>query len=84
MNKKQKEILQWQIDDEKKILDALKKTYEQAAKDIDAKIALLLAREDLENLSSIIYQEDYQRALKGQINAIFDYFSKFIIIIFTF
>lgn len=72
MNKRQKELLQFQIDEEKKILAELKKVYEKAEKDIDAKIALLLARKDTDNLQSIIYQVDYQRALKAQINAILD------------
>lgn len=72
MNKRQKEILQLSIKDERQILEKLKEIYEQAAKDIDGKIALLLARKDTENLSSIIYQVDYQRALKQQINGILD------------
>lgn len=72
MNKRQKEIIQSQIEQEKKILASLKKVYEKAEKDIDAKIALLLARKDTENLQSIIYQVEYQRALKAQISAILD------------
>jgi SPP1 gp7 family putative phage head morphogenesis protein len=72
MNKRQKEFLQFTIEEEKRILADLKKVYEKAEKDIDAKIAALLARNDEENLQSIIYQVDYQRALKRQIGAILD------------
>ena len=72
MNKRQREILQRQFDDEKGILEELKKAYKSALKDINAKIAVLLARKDEENLQSIIYQVEYQRAIKAQINAILD------------
>ena len=72
MNSRQKELLKLQIKKEKDIIASLKKTYEQAAKDIDTKIYELLTRRDEENLQSIIYQVDFQRALKGQINAILD------------
>lgn len=72
MNKRQKEIIGIQIKSEKKLLEELKKIYEQALKDIDSRIAALLARSDEENLQSVIYQVDYQRALKKQISAILD------------
>lgn len=72
MNKKQAEILQLQVKDEEKLLKELKGVYETAAKDIDAEIARLLARKDTENLQSIIYQVQYQKALKTQINGILD------------
>lgn len=72
MNKRQKEVIQSQLNDEKEILKKLKEIYERANKDIELKIAVLLARKDEENLQSIIYQLDYQRALKAQINAILD------------
>ena len=72
MNKRQKEILQSQVDDEKKVLKELKAIYQKAERDIDSKIAELLAREDTENLASIIYQLDYQKSLKAQISAILD------------
>lgn len=74
MNNKQKEVVKESLDNEKKVLSNLKKTYTQAEKDIDDKInALLLrAQNDTENLQSIIYQVDYQKALKKQIGAILD------------
>ncbi len=72
MNKRQKEIIQLSVEEEKKILAKLKKVYEEAERSIDHKITRLLARKDIENLQSIIYQVDYQRALKAQISAILD------------
>lgn len=72
MNKRQKEIIGIQIESEKALLKDLKKIYEQALNDIDNRIAALLARQDKENLKTIIYQVDYQRALKKQISAILD------------
>lgn len=74
MNKKQKEVVQATLDNEKKVLASLKKTYKQAEKDIDAKIEALLVRAqtDTENLQSIIYQVDYQKALKKQVSGVLD------------
>ncbi len=72
MNKRQKEVIQLSIEEEKKVLAKLKKIYEEAERSIDHKITLLLARKDTENLQSIIYQVDYQRVLKVQISAILD------------
>lgn len=72
MNSRQKEWLYLQVSNEKKVLEEIKAIFEQAEKDIDDKIASLLGRQDLENLQSIIYQLDFQRALKTQINAILD------------
>ena len=72
MNKRQKEILQSQLDGEKKALEELKKVYEDSLKQIDERIAVLMARKDEQNLSSIIYQLEYQKALKKQINGILD------------
>lgn len=72
MNKRQEEILKSQLKREKQIIWDLKQAYKKALKDIDAKIAALLARKDIENLQSIIYQVQYQNALKDQINAFLD------------
>ncbi len=71
MNKRQKEILQNQLESEKAVLAKLKKIYSEAEKRIEAKIAVLLARDDA-NLSHVIYQVEYQKALKSQISAILD------------
>lgn len=69
MNDRQKKILKVRLSNEKEVIDKLKRSYEKALQDINLKISELLSRTDLQNLQSIIYQVDYQRALKGQINA---------------
>lgn len=72
MNKWQKGVLGNRVEEDEKILKKIKKAYQQAEKDIDDKISSLLARKDTENLQSIIYQVEYQKALKTQINGILD------------
>lgn len=64
MDKQQKEIQQIYLDNEKKVLNDLKKNYQDALNEIDNRIALLKAREDVD-LQHVIYQIDYQRALKA-------------------
>lgn len=70
MNKKQKEVTQAQLNAEKKTIRELKQVYRQAWKDCDAKIRELSTRSDMENLQSIIYQKQYQEALKGQLEGV--------------
>ncbi|MCI7428515.1 MAG: phage head morphogenesis protein [Methanobrevibacter sp.] len=72
MNKWQKQTQQHLYKNEKELLEELKRLYRQSLTDINVKIAGLLGRTDIENLSSIIYQVDYQKALKTQIKAILD------------
>lgn len=72
MNERQKEILQSQLDGEQEILKKLKGIYKKALDDINDNIASLMGRTDTENLKSIIYQVDYQKALKSQISGILD------------
>lgn len=72
MNKREKEILQSQLNNEKKTLNELKQVYKKALGDINDNIAALQARTDTENLQSIIYQVDYQNALKKQIEGVLD------------
>ena len=72
MNKAQKEVQQAQLNDEKKVIKLLERVYEQAKKDCEQKIRELSARTDLENLQSIIYQKEYQEALKKQLSGILD------------
>ena len=67
MNKREKEILQGQLDSEKKVLKKLEQQYTRALNDIDRKIRLLQSDELTQ---SKIYQIEYQKALKGQISAI--------------
>ena len=72
MNKRQREIINLNLRREKQIISDLKKAYQKALQDIDVKIADLMARTDVQNLQSIIYQVQYQKALKDQINAFLD------------
>lgn len=70
MNKTQKEVLQSQLNTEKKTINELKQVYTQALKDCETKIRELSSRTDMENLQSIIYQKQYQEALKGQLEGV--------------
>lgn len=72
MNKAQKEVQQTQLDDESKTIRELKQVYSQARKDCEQKIRDLSSRTDLENLQSIIYQKQYQEAIKKQLDGIID------------
>jgi len=71
INKRQKEVLQSQLNDEKAVLNALKKTYEDALSEIYGKIAQLMERYDAD-MQHVIYQVQYQEALKTQIQAILE------------
>ena len=84
MNKRQKELLQGQLDAEKKVLKQLEQQYRAALDDINEKILLLQSRTvyDSEGIGrneqvplnalpqSRIYQIEHQKALKGQIEGI--------------
>lgn len=72
MNQAQKQVQQAQLNDEKKTIKQLKRVYEQARNDCEQKIRELSSRPDLENLQSIIYQKQYQEALKKQLDGIID------------
>lgn len=69
MNKREKEILQAQLDNEKAVLKQLEKQYQAALNDIDQKIKLLTTDELTQ---SRIYQIEYQKALRKQISSILD------------
>lgn len=72
MNKRQLEVQKVHADEEEKTIRELKQVYNQARKDCEAKIRELSARTDMENLQSIVYQKQYQEALKRQIDAVLD------------
>lgn len=72
MNKAQKQVQQAQLKGEQKTIKQLQLIYGQARKDCEQKIRELSSRTDLENLQSIIYQKQYQEALKKQIDGILD------------
>lgn len=67
MNKRQKEILQNELNNEKNVIKKIKTVYERALVAIDKKIELLSANKMTQ---SKIYQKQYQQALKKQIEAI--------------
>lgn len=72
MNKRQIEVQKIHVAEEKEILRQLKKVYEQAARDCEVKIRELSMRTDLENLQSVIWQRQYQEALKKQLDSVLD------------
>lgn len=69
MNKRQKEIVQHQLDAEKAVLEKLEKQFQKALNDINTKIRLLQSDELTQSKA---YQVAYQKALKGQVNAILE------------
>ena len=70
MNKAQKEVQQAHLDEEKKLIRLLQAVYERAKKDCEQKIRELSTRTDLENIQSIVYQKQYQEALKKQLESV--------------
>lgn len=71
MKKYEKEVLQAQIDNEKAVLKKLESNYADALGEINSKIELLMARQDAD-MSHVIYQIQYQQALKTQVQAILE------------
>ena len=71
MNKREKEVMQSQLDDEKAVLKKLEANYSDALAEINGKIELLLARQDAD-MQHVIYQVEYQKALKTQVQGILD------------
>ena len=71
MNKRQKEILQVQLNNEKAVLKQLESNYEDALGEINSKIELLLARQDAD-MQHVIYQVEYQKALRTQVQSILE------------
>lgn len=71
MTKEQKEVQQAFLDSEKETLNKLKVTYQNSLNDINSKIQILMARQDVD-MQHVIYQLEYQEQLKTQISAILD------------
>lgn len=69
MNNAEKEVIQYQFDSEKAVLDELRKQYQRSLNDIDRKIRILQSDELTQ---SKIYQLQYQKVLKAQVEAILD------------
>lgn len=64
-----KEVIQLQLEHEKEVIKELKKMYEEAERQIDEKIQMLMTDELTQ---SKIYQVEYQKTLKSQIGTILD------------
>lgn len=71
MKQYEKEVLQAQIDNEKAVLKRLEENYEDALAEINDKIAILLGRQDSDQ-QYVIYQVEFQKSLKKQIEAILE------------
>lgn len=71
MNKRQKEILEELLADEKRTLEELEESYDDALAQINGRIEALLARQDAD-MQYVIYQVEYQRQLKTQVQAILE------------
>jgi len=69
LNKREKEVYEGLLDREDLVLKDLKQQYQRALADIDNKIKLLLSDELTQ---SRIYQANYQKALKKQVEAILE------------
>lgn len=67
----EKEVQQAFIDNEKAVLKKLEETYADALFEINDKIERLLARKDAD-LQHVIYQVEYQKALKSQVETILE------------
>lgn len=76
MNKTEKQITKYQLQQEQKTLRELKQVYAQASKDLQKSINDLNLRTDMQNLQSIIYQVKYQEAMKKKIDGILDKLNK--------
>lgn len=71
MNQRQKEIQQEFLNSEKAVLKKLEQGYKDALSEINSKIELLLARKDAD-MQHVIYQVEYQKALKSQVAGILE------------
>lgn len=71
MNRRQKEIQKLFLDDENKVLKKIEQNYQTALADINYEIERLLARDDA-NLQNVIYQIEYQKMLKSQVETILE------------
>lgn len=69
MNRRQKEVIQYQLDSEKEVLEQLTKQYQKALDDIDRKIRILQSDELTQ---SRVYRIEYQKALKMQVEGILE------------
>lgn len=71
MNRQQKEVQQQFLNNEKTVLKKLESNYKDALDEINDRIAILQSRDDAD-LQHVIYQIEYQKVLKAQVQAILD------------
>ena len=71
MNKREKEVQQAFLNSEKKVLKDLEANYKDALIEINAKLEVLMARQDAD-MTHVIYQVEHQRALKTQVQSILE------------
>lgn len=71
MNKRQKEVQQAYLNNEKAVLKQIERNYQDALDEINSKIELLMARQDAD-MQHVIYQVEYQKALRTQVQAILE------------
>ena len=71
MNKRQKDVQQTFLDSEKEVLEKLEKNYKDALEEINDKIAILLGRDDA-TAQHVVYQVEFQKSLKKQIEVILE------------
>lgn len=69
MNKGEKQVIKLQLDKEQQAIDDLERQYKQALRDIEDRIKMLQADELTQ---SKVYQIQYQKALRGQVEGILD------------
>lgn len=69
MNKEQKEVQQIFLKQEKQVINDLKRMYKESLDQVNEKIQNLLGRSDADELN-VIYQIEYQKNLKTQIEGI--------------
>ena len=60
MNERQKEVIKFNLTEEQKVLERLKKIYMDSALECSLQIKHLEDRKDLVNIQSIVYQKTYQ------------------------
>lgn len=71
MNRRQKLVQKQFLNNEEAVIKRLKQVYNQSLKDINQNIEDLMSRSDSDQ-QYVIYQVEYQKALKRQINGILD------------
>lgn len=71
MNRRQKLVQKQFLDNEEEVIRRLEQCYKSALKDINSKVELLMARQDAD-MQHVIYQVEYQKAMRKQIEGVLD------------